>query len=119
MGDRSGDSGLRGVFCAGSRVGGGMTTSIKIKQKLASKIPKQTKIWTTRDGQEIMVCDMDNGHLLNTIRLLAKNVRWMNRSIFENNSEPSVTDIVAVYGTKAQALILELARRQLTPSLPD
>ena len=31
-----------------------------------------TKVWTTADGKSIRICDMDNGHLLNTIRLLER-----------------------------------------------
>lgn len=30
----------------------------------------RTSVWTTRDGQEVRVCDMSDSHLLNTIRWL-------------------------------------------------
>lgn len=33
-------------------------------------IRKQTKVWTTRDGRKVRVCDMDDVHLENTIRML-------------------------------------------------
>ena len=33
---------------------------------------KQTKVWTTRDGRKIRICDMTDEHLLNTIRLLRR-----------------------------------------------
>ena len=29
--------------------------------------------WETRDGKVILICHMDDGHLLNTVRMLRKN----------------------------------------------
>ncbi len=31
-----------------------------------------TKQWTTRAGEKVRVCDMSDGHLLNTLRLLER-----------------------------------------------
>jgi hypothetical protein len=31
---------------------------------------KVTKLWTMRDGRKVRVCDMDDGHLLNAMRML-------------------------------------------------
>ncbi len=36
------------------------------------KIPKQTKLWITKDERKIRICDMDVMHLCNTIRLLER-----------------------------------------------
>lgn len=33
-------------------------------------IRRQTKLWTTKSGNRIRICDMDNSHLDNTIKLL-------------------------------------------------
>jgi len=49
---------------------------------------KRTKIWTTRDGQKIRVCDMDDGHLQNTINFLE---RWT-----ENRRKAALADAMTV-----------------------
>ena len=33
---------------------------------------KQTKIWKTKDGRKIRICDMTDQHLLNSIKLLIR-----------------------------------------------
>ena len=40
---------------------------------------KQTKLWKTKDGQKIRICDMDDKHLRNTTKMLvrfAEDARW-------------------------------------------
>ena len=33
---------------------------------------KQTKLWKTKDGRRLRICDMTDGHLLNVIRFLQR-----------------------------------------------
>jgi hypothetical protein len=42
---------------------------------------KQTKIWTTKDGTRIRICDMTDSHLLNTIALLKRIAKQGRREI--------------------------------------
>jgi len=44
---------------------------VRIKDKPLKPI---TTRWRTRDGSKVRVCDMDDGHLLNTIRFLKHKV---------------------------------------------
>ena len=39
------------------------------------KIRKQTKIWVTEDGRRIRICDMDDGHLHNTIKMFVRSFK--------------------------------------------
>lgn len=36
---------------------------------------KVTKVWTTKDGSKIRICDMDDNHLVNTLKMLQRNAR--------------------------------------------
>lgn len=39
---------------------------------MPKKIKKVTKIWTTRDGKRVRICDMEAAHLYNTIKFLER-----------------------------------------------
>ncbi len=39
-------------------------------------IRKSTKIWQTKDGRKVRICDMTNSHLLNTIKYLEKQTQY-------------------------------------------
>lgn len=41
--------------------------------ELEEEIRMKNKIWTTREGKEIKIKDMETGHILNTIRMIVRN----------------------------------------------
>jgi len=45
---------------------------------------KQTKLWKTKDGNILRICDMEDSHLLNAIRLLQRRAeaRRIRNSVF-------------------------------------
>ncbi len=96
-----------------------------------SALRKQTKIWVTKSGQRIRVCDMSDAHLLNVIRFLR---RRKDRIIAEGWTALGMmageyaqmalegelewleecTDINDIHPC-GEALLLEAARRGLDP----
>lgn len=36
-----------------------------------------TKIWKTKDGRKIRIKDLDDGHLVNCIKMIERNVAWL------------------------------------------
>jgi len=44
-------------------------------------IRKQTKHWKTKDGRKIRICDMEDDHLLNTIKLLHRHALYSLKNI--------------------------------------
>ncbi|KKM18777.1 hypothetical protein LCGC14_1662320 [marine sediment metagenome] len=41
------------------------------------KIRKQTKLWKIRDGSKIRICDMSDGHITNSIKMLLRSYKVM------------------------------------------
>ena len=41
-------------------------------KKPSAKKRKNTDVWTTSDGRDVRICDMDDRHLINTIKYLER-----------------------------------------------
>jgi len=49
------------------------TPVLKERRVKGVDIRKQTKLWKTKSGRKVRICDMSDDHLLNTIRMLKRN----------------------------------------------
>jgi hypothetical protein len=47
-------------------------------------IPKQTSLWTTKNGQKIRICDMTDSHLVNSINYLDRYVAHVEKETFRS-----------------------------------
>jgi|TARA_Y100000034_G_scaffold26755_1_gene31845 hypothetical protein len=44
-------------------------------------IRKQTKLWTTKEGRKIRICDMSDTHLINTIKMFIRKANQIKREL--------------------------------------
>jgi len=51
-----------------------------------AKIKKQTAKWKTKDGKVIRICDMDDNHLVNTLKLFKKQAQKIYKKEHEKES---------------------------------
>ena len=64
-----------------------------------------TKLWTTRDGSKIRICDMSDNHLLNTINMLRRSHRELLNSAYSR--EASLTGEMAQMMIESEIGMLE------------
>ena len=50
-------------------------------------IKKQTKIWTTKAGIKIRICDMEDSHLINAIKLITRRAKIVKEMAIYNAYE--------------------------------
>jgi hypothetical protein len=89
-------------------------------------ISKQMALWTTKEGKKIRICDMEDSHLLNSIRLIERRVCELKANVdppsfngemaqmhaeqmYLNFMDLTIEDFFPVYGK----LILDALRRGL------
>ena len=100
------------------------------------KIRKQTKLWTTKDGRRVRICDLHDTHLVNTINMLRRvaAAKQVQTSLFYTvGPQPSGEMAQACYEDEQQrawdatwedyvhrlypSLLLDFARRELDAAL--
>lgn len=81
------------------------------------KTPENTK-WWTKNGRALYVCDMDNGHLLNSHRMLCARAKDA-QQIMVNSDNPidraSAESAFTRDMESAEILMIEMKKRDLAP----
>lgn len=81
-------------------------------------IRKQTKLWTTKEGDRIRLCDLEDSHLLNILNMLRRRASYI--SDFRTRSflslpEPSSDHAQDCYDMELDQLMEEDVEDELPP----
>jgi hypothetical protein len=66
--------------------------------------PILDKIWTTADGRQIKIRDLEDDHLVNIIKFISNRQSWINSDVYAHNDKKLMMDLYRV----AQSRRLEL-----------
>ncbi len=84
-------------------------------------IKKQTKKWTTKDKSKIRICDMEDSHLLNTIKFLerfAETERKLNMDFYITCPQPN-GEMAQMAFDNELSLAIESIWEDFTPPIYD
>lgn len=93
---------------------GAMIPVVAEKKKPKPRLKSKPGVWVTKEGQEILIVEMEDGHIANTIAMLERKIDALEKDHVEFEDyadEALVQDVTERFRVKIGVLQAEQARR--------